>query len=61
MIMGCKLYLANCCIFLAQFQLSEILLSLPNSPINYVSFDVRVELLSASFAAASLCFCSLLV
>lgn len=41
MIMGCKLYLANYYIFLAQFQLSEILLSmLPHSPINYVSFDI---------------------
>lgn len=35
MIMGCKLYLANYYIFLAQFQLSKILLSLYASKQSY--------------------------
>lgn len=35
MIMGCKPYLANYGIFLAQFQLSEILLSLCASKQSY--------------------------
>lgn len=35
MIMGCKLYLANYYIFLAQFQLSDILLSLYASKQSY--------------------------